>query len=113
MEAKVEKRKGNIGSLALGLFIGGMIGATVALLSAPQSGAQTREMIRDKSLEIRDRAMETAGGTRERAQQVITSVRGQAGDIIQKTRDRAIDLTRRGNSQTDEQASETSSMAQS
>ncbi|MBN1220022.1 MAG: YtxH domain-containing protein [Anaerolineae bacterium] len=41
-----------------GLVIGGLVGATLALLLAPQSGEETRAQIRDKSLEIKGRAEE-------------------------------------------------------
>lgn len=41
-----------------GLVIGGLVGAALALLLAPQSGEETRAQIRDKSLEFKDRAEE-------------------------------------------------------
>jgi gas vesicle protein len=41
-----------------GLVIGGLVGATLALLLAPQSGEETRAQIRDKSLEYKGRAEE-------------------------------------------------------
>ena len=41
-----------------GLVIGGLVGATLALLLAPQSGEETRAQIRDKSLEMKGRAEE-------------------------------------------------------
>lgn len=41
-----------------GLVIGGLVGATLALLLAPQSGEETRAQIRDKSLEFKGRAEE-------------------------------------------------------
>ena len=42
-----------------GLVIGGLVGATLALLLAPQSGEETRAQIRDKSVEYKDRAGES------------------------------------------------------
>jgi len=41
-----------------GLVIGGLVGATLSLLLAPQSGEETRAQIRDKSVEYKDRAGE-------------------------------------------------------
>jgi gas vesicle protein len=41
-----------------GLVIGGLVGATLALLLAPQSGEETRAQIRDKGLEFKGRAEE-------------------------------------------------------
>jgi gas vesicle protein len=51
---------GDLGSFLAGFVIGGLIGAGVALLMAPQSGEETRALITDKSIELRDRASETA-----------------------------------------------------
>ena len=46
-----------------GLVIGGLVGATLALLLAPQSGEETRTMIKDKAIELRDSATETVEKT--------------------------------------------------
>ena len=58
---------GDLGSFLAGFVIGGLIGAGVALLMAPQSGEETRALIADKSIELRDRASETAGDVQTRA----------------------------------------------
>jgi gas vesicle protein len=61
----------NSGLLFLaGLVTGGLAGAGVALLLAPQSGAETRGQIRDKSIELKDGAVEglTEAGHRAQAQ---------------------------------------------
>jgi gas vesicle protein len=44
---------GNFGSFFAGVVLGGLIGAGVALLYAPQSGEETRILIKDKSIEIK------------------------------------------------------------
>jgi gas vesicle protein len=41
-----------------GLVMGGVVGASLALLLAPQSGEETRGQIRDKGYELRDRGYE-------------------------------------------------------
>ena len=43
-----------LGGFALGLFIGGLAAGVTALLLAPQSGEETRTLIKDKSIELRD-----------------------------------------------------------
>ena len=58
---------GDLGSFLAGFMIGGLIGAGVALLMAPQSGEETRAYIKDKSIELRDQAAETAGEVQTRA----------------------------------------------
>jgi len=52
-----------------GLVMGGLIGAGLALLLAPQSGEKTRSQIRDKSLELKDQAVEGLAETSQRAQE--------------------------------------------
>jgi gas vesicle protein len=39
-----------IGSILVGFIIGGVIGAAAALLMAPQSGEETRAMLREKAM---------------------------------------------------------------
>lgn len=51
-----------------GLVIGGLVGAGLALLLVPQSGEETRGQIRDKSLELKDGAMEGLAEAGHRAQ---------------------------------------------
>jgi len=94
-EEKVIVKKGSFGSLASGFIIGGLIGATIALLSAPQSGEETRTMLREKGEELKDQVAETAGQTRERAEKVISNARGKVSDVAQMTKDRAAELLHR------------------
>ncbi len=66
------------GAFFSGFLIGGLVGAAVALLLAPQSGEVTREQIRDKSIELRDQAevmakdaMTTAEDLQKRGQVIL------------------------------------------
>jgi gas vesicle protein len=89
-------KRGSFGSLLSGFLIGGMIGAAVALLAAPQSGSETRAVIGDKASELKDRAVDVASDTRDRAAKVIATARDQATGAINKTKDRASDIAQRG-----------------
>jgi gas vesicle protein len=51
--------------LGIGILIGAVAGAAVALLFAPQSGRETRRMIMDKTREVADTIKEKAGGVME------------------------------------------------
>ncbi len=51
------------GAFLVGFIVGGLTGAVVSLLFAPQSGEETRALIRDKSIEIRDKADRICGGS--------------------------------------------------
>ena len=51
-----------------GLVTGGVVGAGLALLLAPQSGEETRSQIKDKSFELKDGAVEGLAEAGQRAQ---------------------------------------------
>lgn len=55
------------GTVLLSFFIGGIIGAGVALLTAPKTGEETRKMIKEFAEDARDRAEEYAGQVKEKA----------------------------------------------
>jgi gas vesicle protein len=77
---------GFFGSFLLGFLMGGLIGGIVALLFAPQSGEETREMIKDKSIEIRDQAQERAGAAAEqlraKADELGKNIRERTGTTV-------------------------------
>ncbi len=50
----------DFGAFLIGFIVGGVAGAVAALLLAPQSGEDTRALIKDKSIELRDKAAEQA-----------------------------------------------------
>jgi gas vesicle protein len=50
----------NTTSFDIGIFVGVAIGLAIALLYAPQSGKDTRYMLRKKVLEIQEKAGEVA-----------------------------------------------------
>ena len=52
-------RDDGLGAFIAGVFIGGIIGAATTLLLAPQSGEETRTYIKDKSIELKDKAAVT------------------------------------------------------
>lgn len=87
----MNNNKKKISSFIISLVIGSLIGAGVALLMAPQSGDKTRALIKDKSNELRGKALVTAENTRDRAEKTL-------GDLSNTTRERANELMKRGQS---------------
>lgn len=81
------------GAFMSGLLIGGLVGAAIALLLAPQSGEETRTLIREKSIELKDRAAETADDVRARAESTAMEARMRAEEFAQQARSRAEDLS--------------------
>ena len=68
-----------------GLFIGGIIGASVALLSAPHTGEETRMLLRAKSNELKDRATDTAEEARRRAEELAHTGVDKANDLKERS----------------------------
>ena len=83
--------KDNSGSLMVAFVIGALTGAAVALLFAPQSGEETREMLGQKAREGKAKAREAMEQGREfyrsQRENLVTAVeRGR--DAFQQARER-------------------------
>ncbi len=83
------------GSFLAGFLIGGLAGALVALLFAPQSGEETRALIRDKAIELRDKSAEafddisvktqaTAKDTLKKAEAIYNQAKARVADLSKK-----------------------------
>lgn len=55
------------GTVLLSFFMGGIIGAGVALLTAPKTGQETRKIIKDFAEEAKDKAEEYIGQVKDKA----------------------------------------------
>lgn len=77
-------QNGDFGAFVSGFFIGGLVGAAVALLMAPQSGEETRTLIKDKGIELRDQVEETADDARVRAEKLAKEARSRAENLQQR-----------------------------
>lgn len=84
----------DFGAFFAGLVIGGLVGAAAALLTAPKSGEETRTLIKDKSIELRDRAVEVSQDTRHKAEVALEDARARADEALVDLREKAEDLAR-------------------
>jgi gas vesicle protein len=82
------------GSFLVGFIVGGLTGAVVSLLFAPQSGEETRALIRDKGIELRDRAADTAEDALARAEAAAAEARTRAEELAKVARARADELAK-------------------
>ena len=56
-ELEKKKKKGMMDKLVMGAIIGGAIGSVVGLSVAPKSGKETREYLKEKSVEAKDKGV--------------------------------------------------------
>jgi gas vesicle protein len=61
----------------IGVLAGAVIGGTIALLYAPESGKETRKLIKDKAVDVVDAA-------KERTSDIIDSVKNAASEASRK-----------------------------
>jgi gas vesicle protein len=80
------------GAFLVGFIVGGLTGAVVALLFAPQSGEETRALIKDKSIELRDKAQVSAEEALARAEELAADARQRADELTKEARARATEL---------------------
>ncbi|MGB7539973.1 MAG: YtxH domain-containing protein [Anaerolineales bacterium] len=78
----------DLGSFVAGFLIGGLIGAGVALLMAPQSGEETREMLRERGIELKNRAEEAASEFQSKAGTYLDEGRERVEGAVESARSR-------------------------
>ena len=79
----------------LGVFLaGGLVGAVAALLCAPRTGSETRNMVAEKANAVWGEAQELGAQTASTAQQVVEDVAG--ADAAARTQTFAQDAVARG-----------------
>ncbi len=70
-----------VGLFFVGLLVGALSGAIAALLLAPQTGEETRTMIKDKSIELRDKAQQTAEQARAKTDEYVRQIKDQVQSV--------------------------------
>ena len=73
-----------ISSFFTGFFVGALVGGAAALLIAPQSGEETRAQIRDKGIELKEKAESTYGDVIEEIEGSTAELRGRLGSLSAK-----------------------------
>ena len=81
----MSKEYEDFGAFLTGFVIGGLVGAAVALLVAPQSGEDTRTMIMDKSIELKDKVGESAEELKLKANEYQWKSTKSEPEVIEET----------------------------
>jgi gas vesicle protein len=69
--------------LGIGLLAGVIIGATIALLYAPKSGKETRQLIKNKVEEVIDSAKEKTSGVIDTVKEVASEANRKGRAAVQ------------------------------
>jgi gas vesicle protein len=77
----MDDMKGVFGFL-VGFVLGGVVGLLVGILLAPQSGEETRDVLREKGIELKARAEELTDEGRVRFQEAVQE--GKAAAVQKK-----------------------------
>jgi gas vesicle protein len=73
----------DFGAFLIGFVVGGVAGAVAALLLAPQSGEETRTLIKDKSIELRDKAAQQAEAIASKATEVAADAKSRGQEALE------------------------------
>ncbi|MBI5191725.1 MAG: YtxH domain-containing protein [Nitrospirae bacterium] len=68
------------GSVVLAFVVGGLVGAGIALLTAPQSGRETREKIKDLTEDAKDKIKTLTAEAKDKIQQTYEQGKDAVAD---------------------------------
>ena len=83
------------GDFVAGFMVGALVGAAAALLFAPMSGEETRGMIREKGVELGQKADEMSVEARKRAEEFQVQAKERAEELQIQAKERAGTLQER------------------
>ena len=69
--------KDNAIGFGIGLLTGAIVGGVIALLYAPKTGKETRQLVKDKAIEVADTA-------KEKASEVVDTVKEKVSEASRK-----------------------------
>ncbi len=82
----MSERDSDLGAFLAGVLVGGLMGAAAALLLAPQSGEETRTMIRERGIELKSRLEQAAAEVKDRAEDVIEEGKQRVDSTVEAAR---------------------------
>ncbi|TFB25073.1 YtxH domain-containing protein [Filobacillus milosensis] len=96
----------------IGSLIGGIMGASVALLFAPKSGREMREDINTGAQQVRERATEWKDVAYDKGTEWSTQIQERSRDISDRVKDKTVELQDRVNQIKDEKFNKNDKEAQ-
>ena len=84
----------NFGSFLMGFTVGALAGAIVSLLMAPQSGEETRQVLKEKAIELKEKGAETYEDTKQRAETAYKDAIAKADELAKVAKEKAAEISR-------------------
>ena len=82
-------RSNGVLEFAAGLFIGGLVGAALGLLLAPQPGEQTRSQLAERGIELRSELQKRASELQEKMPEIVEEQRARLQEAVEKGKEAA------------------------
>ncbi len=88
--------RNDFGAFLAGFIVGGAVGAVLALLSAPHPGEETRTVIKEKGIELKERAATVSEATVSRLQERVKDLSAQVDELTKTLQERAAEFKEKG-----------------
>jgi len=86
----------DFGTFLIGFIVGGLTGAVTALLFAPQTGEETRTIIKDKAIELKDQTSETVAESLSKAEKAAKDAVNRAEVLLEDAKKKANEIAKKG-----------------
>jgi gas vesicle protein len=91
----MNNRRANVGTLIWGAVAGILTGGLVVLFAAPRSGIETRQFVRERGNQMRDRTSQTFDKARVQAETRILQSLQRTESVVHRLEEQVADLMRR------------------
>ncbi len=88
--------RNDFGAFLAGFIVGGAVGAILALLYAPQPGEETRTALKEKGIELKERAGAVSETTLSRLQERVKDLTAQVDELTKVVQERAAEFKEKG-----------------
>lgn len=94
--------KNDFGTFIMGFTIGALAGAVASLLMAPQTGEETRQLIKDRAIELKEKGAESYEETKRKAEIAYKDAVAKYEQFAETTKEKAADFGQQVKSKVDE-----------